>query len=384
MRRRLVTAYACLIIFVPAIAISSEKEEIRIGMTTALSGPARDLGLGMKRGIEAYFHYVNQAGGIRGRPLRLIALDDGYQPTSAAANMRRLINEHKVLAIIGNVGTPTALVTVPIANREKVLLFGAFTGSNLLRKTPPDRYVINLRASYEEETAAMIDSILERGIKPDEIAFFTQNDAYGDAGYAGAVKALKVRGYDKSDSLAHGRYTRNTLNIEEGLLTIFDAPISPRAVILVGAYTACAKFIRLAQTILPNTIFLNVSFVGSIPLSKALGKNGEGVIVTQVVPHFESELKGVAEYRQQMKSFDAEAGLDFVSLEGYLAAKIFVEGLKRAPQKINRENLIEAIESIQKLDIGIGKPISYSRREHQALHHIWETQIQKGKFVPLN
>ncbi len=368
----------------PVNAFGNEKKALRVGMTTALSGPARDLGLSMKRGIEAYFHHINAQGGVHGRPIELLSLDDGYQPTSAAANMRRLTKEKEIIAIIGNVGTPTALVTVPIANREKILLFGAFTGANILRKTPPDRYVINFRASYEEETAAMIDRILDSGIKPDEIAFFTQNDAYGDAGYAGAVKALESRGYQQANSLPHGRYTRNTLNVEDGLLSILDAPVEPKAIIMVGAYTACAKFIKYAKTIWPRTRFFNVSFVGSIPLAKALGKDGEGVVVTQVVPHFKSTLPGVVEYRRVLKAYAPEAAPDFVSLEGFLVAKIFVEGVKRAPKNITRENLIDAIESIQNLDIGIGVPISYSASEHQALHRIWSTEIKNKTFVPLN
>ncbi len=362
-------------------AISQQKQVLKIGMTTALSGPARDLGQSMKHGIEAYFHHINQKGGVHGRNLQLIALDDSYQPTSAASNMRRLIEEYKVIAVIGNVGTPTAMVTVPIANREKTLLFGAFTGSNILRKSPPDRYVINFRSSYEEETATMIDAILERGIKPDEVAFFTQNDGYGDAGYTGGVKALKAKGYQRAETLAHGRYTRNTMNVEDGLLTIFDAPIRPRAIIMVGTYTPCAKFIKLAKTIFPNAFFFNVSFVGSISLANALGKYGEGVIVTQVVPHFESDLPGVAEYRSILKKFDPTVKPDFVSLEGFLVAKVFVAGLKRTPEKVTRENLIDAIESIQNLDIGIGEPISFSPNEHQALHRVWGTQIQNGRFV---
>jgi len=373
-----------LILLTPIYGLGNEKNAIQVGMTTALSGPAKDLGLSMKHGIEAYFHHVNAKGGINGQPLRLLALDDGYQPTSAAANMRRLTQNDDVVAIIGNVGTPTAMVTVPIANREKILLFGAFTGANVLRKTPPDRYVINFRASYEEETAAMIDSILDRGIKPNEIAFFTQNDAYGDAGYAGALKALKSRGYEQAESLPHGRYTRNTLNVEDGLLSILDAQIEPKAIIMVGAYSACAKFIKYAKTIWPNTRFLNVSFVGSRSLAKALGKAGEDVVITQVVPHFASTLPGVVEYRRLLKAYDSEASPDFVSLEGFLAAKIFVEGLKRAPKKLTRENLIDAIESIKNLNIGIDVPISYGPGEHQALHRIWGTEIKKKQFVPLN
>ncbi|MEN8179819.1 MAG: ABC transporter substrate-binding protein [Pseudomonadota bacterium] len=189
----------------------------------------------MKRGVEAYFKQVNKSG-INGNTLKLVALDDGYEPARAAPNMRKLIDEEKVIAVMGNVGTPTAIVSVPIANEKKTLLFGAFTGAGVLRQTPPDRYIINYRASYAEETAAMIDGLLNSGIKPEEIAFFTQNDGYGDAGYKGAMKALKVKGVANPEKMAHGRYTRNTLNAEDGLGAILDAEIEPKAVIMVGAY----------------------------------------------------------------------------------------------------------------------------------------------------
>ncbi len=185
--------------------------EIKVGMSTALSGSAQALGQGMKRGIEAYFKQVNQSG-VNGNTLKLVALDDGYEPAKAAPNMRRLIDEEKVLAVLGNVGTPTAIVSVPIANEKKTLLFGAFTGAGVLRQTPPERYIINYRASYAEETAAMIEGLLSSGIKSEEIAFFTQNDGYVDAGYNGAMKALKAKGVANPENLTHGRYTRNTLS----------------------------------------------------------------------------------------------------------------------------------------------------------------------------
>jgi ABC-type branched-subunit amino acid transport system substrate-binding protein len=210
--------------------------EVVVGMSTALSGPAQALGQGVKAGVAARFAELNAAGGIHGRKVRLVALDDGYEPDRCAPNMRKLIDEEKVFAVIGNVGTPTAIVSVPIANEKKTLLFGAFTGAGVLRKSPPDRYIINYRASYAEETAAMIGGILdEMGVAPEEIAFFTQNDGYGDAGYNGAIKALEARGYAQAKDLAHGRYTRNTTNVEDGLIEILEAPVPPRVVIMVGA-----------------------------------------------------------------------------------------------------------------------------------------------------
>ena len=374
--------YVCTLTIAILLAHSVQSEEvIKIGMSTALTGPAKALGQGMKLGIEAYFNKVNSAGGINGKKIKLIALDDGYEPSRTAPNMRTLIDEHKVLAVIGNVGTPTAVVSVPIANEKKTVLFGAFTGAGVLRKSPPDRYVINYRASYAEETAAMIDGLLKIGVKPKEIAFFTQNDAYGDAGYQGAIKALRAKGFSEAERLAHGRYTRNTLNVENGFGIILDAEIEPKAIIMVGAYAPCAEFIKLAKEELPGTLFLNVSFVGSTALAKALGDKGDGVIITQVVPHFESDLPLVKQYRNDIKHISPQAIPGFASLEGYIAANIFVSGMKPAKSPLTRESIVDGIESIHELDIGIGANISFSKNEHQASHKVWPTMIKDGNFI---
>ena len=356
--------------------------EINVGMSTALSGPAQALGQGMQAGVEAYFNKINAEGGVQGNSLKLIAIDDGYEPSKAAPNMRKLIDELQVISVVGNVGTPTAIVTVPIANEKKTLLFGAFTGAGVLRKTPPDRYVINYRASYAEETAAMIDGLLSAGIKPEEIAFFTQNDGYGDAGYKGAVSALKSKGFTDTHKLAHGRYTRNTLNVEEALSVILDAKVEPRAVIMVGAYAPNASFIKIAREDFPDTLFLNVSFVGSVALARELGDAGEGIIVTQVVPDFNSDLPGVVEYRQAMKTYAPDKVPGFVSLEGYIVAKIFVEGLKKSGPEQTRESIIDGLQSLGNLDVGIGETLKYGASEHQGSHKVWPTMIRGGKYVP--
>lgn len=365
-----------VVLFWPLIAGA---QELTIGMSTALSGPASALGSGVKAGVEAYFNKINKAGGVNGNLLTLNAMDDGYEPDRCAPNMRKLTDEG-VLAVLGNVGTPTAIVAVPIANEKKTLLFGAFSGAGVLRQSPPDRYIINYRASYAEETATMVDGFMEIGIKPEEIAFFTQNDGYGDAGYQGGIAALKAKGYAAAERLPHGRYTRNTVNVEEGLAVIAGAS-TPKAIIMVGAYKPCAAFIKMARDFFPGAIYANVSFVGSVPLAKELGDAGEGVVVTQVVPHFESDLPGVVEFRQDMAAAASEP--DFVSLEGYLAAKILVEGLKKAGASPDREKIIDALENLTNLDIGIGVPVSYSKANHQASHKVWPTVIRGGKYVAL-
>src|SRR5258708_515515 len=286
------------LISLPLLAVArvarGDAPEFCVGMSTALTGPSQALGLGMKAGVDAYFKQVNDAGGVFGRPLRLIALDDQYEPLQTGPNMRALIDQHGVFSVLGNVGTPTAAVAVPIAAEKKTPFFGAFTGAGLLRKTPPDRYVVNYRASYAQETAEMVRGFVqELRIRPEHVAFFTQNDAYGDAGYSGGVKALEAAGCDRARKLPHGRYPRNTVDVEGALARLLDPKVTVRAVIMVGAYKPCAKFIRLARQNGLDAVFANVSFVGSDALARELGREGDNVVVTQVVPHYDQPLPAV-------------------------------------------------------------------------------------------
>ncbi len=364
----------------------TDKQPIIIGMSTALTGAAQEIGKDVKRGVEIYFAKINAAGGINGRPLELIALDDQYEPVLAGKNMRILTQNPKVLAIIGNVGTPTSIVTIPIANQQHILLFAPFTGANAARKEPPDRYVINLRASYEEETTAMIKGLLSIGIKPEEMAFFLQNDSYGDSGYQGAIKALKNAGYVNLEKIPIARYSRNTLNIERGLSILLDTSTPPKAIIIVGAYAPSAKFIILAKKEFPNTLFLNVSFVGSMALLHVLGANSENIIVTQVVPSIDSNELAVSDYRNDLYKYGDGTTPNFGSLEGYLDAKLFVIGLLEAAakNKLDREGIIDTFEQMRNVDIGISEKITLDKYHHQALNKVWPTIIKNGKFLPLN
>jgi branched-chain amino acid transport system substrate-binding protein len=210
--------------------------EIVLGMSTVLTGPAENLGKQMQTGVWVGLERSNRASGVRGRKFRLIVLDDGYEPSRTAPNVRQLIEKDDVLAIIGDVGTPTATVAIPIANEQKTLFFASFSGGGILRKNPPDRYVINFRASYAEETARMIDALVEvAGLKPEEIAFFTQRDSYGNAGFDGGIAALKNHGLKEEKDVLNVGYERNTLAVEDAVATILVAEHLPRAVIMVGA-----------------------------------------------------------------------------------------------------------------------------------------------------
>ena len=365
-------------------SVSLAGDPIKIGMSTALTGPSAALGIDMRVGIESFFEGVNKQGGVNGKQLELIVQDDGYEPERAALNMRALIDEYEVLAVIGNVGTPTAIVTVPIAEEKKTLLFGAFSGGNVLRPTPSSRYIINYRPSYAEETAEMIDGLMKAGIEPQQIAFFTQRDGYGDAAYRGAVDALHKQGFEYTDQLVHGRYTRNTLNVEDAVAALLDAAITPKVVIMAGGYAASAKFIELVKQEIPDIWFINVSFVGSYSLMKALNYNADNVVVTQVVPDISTDLPILEEYLTALNQFDAAIMPNDVSLEGFIVAKIFYLGLLNIEGEINRESIVDGLEAVNGQDIGLGLQIYYDASDHQAIHNIWLTCLCGGDFNSFN
>ncbi|MBI2792412.1 MAG: ABC transporter substrate-binding protein [Gammaproteobacteria bacterium] len=354
-------------------------------MSTALSGPSQTLGQEVKRGINVYFSKVNANGGVDGRKLILIALDDQYEPHQTGINMRHLADNHQVLAVIGNVGTPTAEISVPIANEKKLLLFGAFSGAQVLHKIPPNRYVINFRSSYESEMQEIIQGLLSIDIKPEEIAFLLQNDAYGMAGYQGAISALKRAGFDNTEKLPITRYTRNTLNVENAVANMMDASIVPKAIIMIGVHSPIAKFIKLASKEFPDAIFLNVSFVGSTALARDLAGTNEKVIVTQVMPDLDAPLPAIDEYRKDLKKYGDGANPDYISLEGYLCAKLFVMGLYLASEKnaLTREGIIDAFEKMRNVDIGIDEKIYFDKNDHEALKTVRPTILKNGNFIPL-
>jgi branched-chain amino acid transport system substrate-binding protein len=386
--RRLVCGlFVVVAVIRPGRAVADESRdaaaEILLGMSTALSGPAADLGTNMRDGVLAALAEANRAGGIRGRQLRLVALDDAYEPAKTIPNMRKLVDDPRVLAVVGNVGTPPAVAAIPIAIDAKMPFYGAFTGAGVLRKSPPDHYVINYRASYAEETSGMIDALVEHGkLAPNEIAFFTQRDAYGDAGFAGGIAALKRHGLKDEHRVPHVRYERNTSAVEKAVADLLLLPTPPRAVIMVGAYQACAAFIKLARQNELDALLLNVSFVGSESLAKAAGAQGERTIITQTVPHYEADLPIAREYRAALSQLDPKLKPTFGSMEGYVSTRLLLCAMSKAGTDLSREGIVKALEQVGKLDLGSGAPLQLSATEHQASHSVWPTVIRDGRVVP--
>ncbi len=365
-------------------------EEIRFGISAPLSGPSKDLGQQMRLGIETAYRAENDDGGVNGRSLRLIAADDGYEPARTAETMKQLYERDQVFGFIGNVGTPTAVVAAPYALQHRTLFFGAFTGANLLRRDPPDRYVFNYRASYAEETSAVVHYLVKvRKLKPEQIAVFAQQDAYGDSGYSGVEKAMRsIRGGDAGYILRVG-YPRNTIHVDTAIQQLKAHKTPIKAVVMVAAYRAAAKFIEKTHPLYPNLIYTNVSFVGSTSLREELmllgPKYANGVIVTQTVPALDGNLPLVLQYKAALSRYFTGEAPDYVSLEGYVAAEILIEALRRAGPALDTEKVVDALENMHSLELGLGTPISFSRSEHQASHKVWGTQLNEaGKYEPIN
>jgi len=367
----------------PSRPAAGAADELVFGTVVPLSGASKELGVQIKMGIETAFDVVNDAGGIGGRRLRLVAYDDGYEPTRTLAAMKQLNSKDHVIGVIGNVGTPTAAVALPYALDHKMLFFGAFSGAGLLRRDPPDRYVFNVRASYLEETAAVTRYLIKvRHLRPEQIAVFAQEDAFGDAGYGGVSKALRVLHEDIGVVTRVG-YKRNTVDVNDAVAHLKTKGL--RAVVMVATYRAAAQFIQRVKEAHPGLIFTNVSFVGSTALAEELKlldpEAGTGVIVTQVVPPVESHSTAILNYKASLAKYFPGITPDYVSLEGYVTANVLIEALRHCGREIDTESLVDEFEKLSSLDLGLGVPVAYGTNEHQGLHKVWGTRLDgQGRY----
>ena len=352
-----------------ASPVRAQGQDIVLGQSVALSGPAAELGREMQLGAQMYFESINAAGGIRGRKIVLKTLDDGYEPARAEANTRRLIDDD-VHALFGYVGTPTSAASIPLATTAKVPFFGAFTGAELLR-TPFNRYVFNVRASYFDETELIVKQLVAEGLT--RISVFHQNDAYGQAGLAGVERALAAR---KMAVFSKATVERNSNNVTAAVEAMLAS--KPEAIVMVSTYGSCAEFIKQTKARGLLARYANVSFVGTKALAKALGSSASGVMISQVVPSPASEkYPWVMEYQRMVKAKGAE--LSYTSLEGFIAARIIVEALKRGGDA-SREALIRAIESMRDANLG-GFPVSFGPDDHNASKFVELTVLDRNGQV---
>ena len=352
-------------------------DTILFGQAAVLEGPSSALGQGMRQGILAAFARVNADGGIHGRKLKLISRDDGYDPDRSAVQTRRLIEEDKVFALIGAVGTPTAVATIPITRATNVPVIGPFTGAEFLR-SPDLTNVVNIRASYGAEAEAWIQHLTE-DLHVKRIAIFYQDDSFGRDGLKGVKRALEKRGLELA---AEGTFERNTRAVGSALRTIQRA--EPEAVVMVGTYGPCAEFIKLAHRRNFNPTFVNISFVGANALAKELGPEGAGVIVSQVVPFpWDTSLKLVRDYQAAQWAIDPSLTPDFVSLEGYLSGRLVAAALELTGPNPTRAQLLQVINDVGRFDIS-GNVVTFGAKTGEAPPKVFLTVIQRdGTFKPV-
>lgn len=351
--------------------------KIVFGQAAAIGGPASALGTGMRDGILAAFGEANAAGGVKGRKLELVVRDDGYEPVNTIKATRALLHEDKVFALIGPVGTPTSAAALPIAAAENVPFIGPYTGVEFLRD-PHKPNVVNLRASYFQETEEMVER-LTKDLGHTKIAILYQNDAYGRAGLAGLERALKKR----SMTLAgFATFERNTTAVKRALLELRKT--QPEAVVIIGTYASAGEFIRAAKQIRLEAQFVNISFVGADALAANLGPAGAGVVVTQVVPFpRDTAVPVVASYQKALTEHVPDAFSGFISLEGYMVGRMVIMALERIDGEPTRAALLKALGQGE-YDLG-GMKLSFGANDNQGSEQVFLTRIDNdGRFTSIS
>ncbi len=354
--------------------VSSDR--ILFGQSAALSGPASALGKSMQAGILAAFKEFNDQGGTNGRRLELLSLDDAYEPEAAIANTQQLIGKG-VFALIGAVGTPTSQSAVPVAEAHDVPYIAPMTGAEYLRDSAR-RTVINLRASYYQETEEMVER-LTTDLGVNRIAILYQDDSFGRAGLQGVLLALERR---KLSATGTGIFPRNTLAVKTALLDL--RATKPEAVIIIGPYKPTAAFIKWARRLDMNSIFMTLSFVGSNALAKELGEQGSGVLVTQVVPFPAGDTVQVsASYRAALRAYDPVAEPGFISFEGYLAGRLAIHVVVQCGKQVDRSCIGRVLRTGEDINLG-GFILRYGEDDNQGSDSVFLTIIDPdGKYEPL-
>lgn len=370
--------FACLFVVGIPLAVAQQvpgvtSDSIRIGSCSALDGPARQLGLETVLGATAYFNYINDHGGVNGRKLRLLSHDDGYDPEMTTGCFNQL-KKDDVFAAGFFVGTPTAVKYMPMAEADKLPIVGLFTGAPLLVQ-PPKHFIINVRASYDDETRTQVDNLWKVGVR--KIGVLYQDDAFGAVVLAGVKLALSKH---NAAPVGLGKFLRNSLDVDKGIQEVRAA--GPECVVIVGPYAPAAQIVKHAHAQGWSPVFLTVSFVGTEAFINAARRDAEGTIITQVVPPYDrTDLPTVSLYRQTPSKYMSSAQPSFVSLEGFVDAMVLVDGLRRAGANLNREAFIEAIESMHDADIGLGSTgrLMYSAHQHKGFDHVYPTVVHGGK-----
>jgi len=361
-----------------------KSDEIVLGMAASFTGSNKERGRAMRAGWEAALAAANAAGGVNGRRLRLVTADDAYDPQKTGPAMKQLIETEQVFAVVGNVGTSTAAVAIPYCVEQKAVFFGALSGADLLRKSPPEKLVFNYRASLGEEAAAAVRWLVDvKRIPADRIAVLVQKDDFGESGWRGAVRQLEAAGVAPA-SVVRMEYARNTADVKDALDKLKEKAATVQAVVMVATYKPAATFIRKAKDAGQDVLFTSVS-ADSNGLAQELVESGprytENVVITQVVPVPTSKASGVLRYRKTLETYAPGEPAGSTTLEAWIGAQVFLEALKRAGPQPDTDKLVAALESIRDFDIGTGAVMSFGPTDHQACDKVWGWVLQPdGSF----
>jgi branched-chain amino acid transport system substrate-binding protein len=390
MRTRAGWLLLSLLAGLPAAAAAQQggvtDKEVVFGAASAFSGTSKELGRQMKVGFETAFLAANDAGGIHGRKLTLVAVDHGNDPPRALQIVKEMVEGRKVFAFAGNTGSAAVEAYFDWLLERKVVLYGSLSGAPFLRNDPPDRYVFNFRASYPEEAAAVVRHLVEvRRLAPSQIAYFAQEDAYGEAGWKGLAWQMRRYRHDPAQVVRTG-VKRNSVDVDDAVKRIRAAP-GVKAVVCFATHRPVAKLIEKLHSL--GLVFTNASAVEAQELADELRALGPAytreVLLTQVVPLPTSRASTVLRYQEQLKRYQPPERPDSLSLQGWLAAQLLLEGLRRAGRNLDTERLVDALESIRGLDLGIGVPLSFGPSEHQASHKVWGLKLEPGgAWVPID
>jgi branched-chain amino acid transport system substrate-binding protein len=378
--------------------------DLKIGMSAAFRGPSAGLGIELYRGAQAYYTEINQKGGVHGRPISVVALDDGYEPTPCIKNTIELVEKEQVFFLSNYVGTPTLSRALPVIKRyadRHVILVGNFTGAQPQREEPYVDQVFNIRASYRQEMMALVDRFWQTGAR--RFGVFYQIDAYGRSGTDGVARGLAQRGATIAAEATYVRHATFASDMSPAVQALRKAGVE--VVLCTGAYQGCGAFVRTARDLGWTVPISNVSFVGSEAMLSLLVNHGKstgrdytrGLVNSQVVPSYDDlSLPAVVEYRTLMDRHNpqvptalrdpqhASEPLSFRSLEGFVNAKVIVEALRRSGANPTRAGLRQALESMKNFDLGIGATLNFAPERHQGLDNVYFTSVVNGRWAPVS
>lgn len=375
--------YKFLLLFFSLFIISNAKE-IKLGMSADLTGPISNICISMDMGIRTSLNKNNENPNKK-YSFTLTTYDDNYNAVKASKNVEKLIYEDKVLALLANMGTPPSKLTIPITNQANIAAFGFYTGGKYVRKEIADKNVFNYRISYKEEVIFIISNLLNKGIKPEEIVFLSQNDAYGNSGYFAAIEELKKRGYKNLDKIPNGRYNSHSLNVESALSKLLDYPKQPKVILMFAITKPIIKFMKLAKQDFPNSTFISISPISRPKIIEQLKGLSDGLIITQTVPSLSSDLLVVQEFLHEFKKYYPNKTPSSASLEGYIVGKLFVNSLNNSKIEVtDKESIVQILSQTKKLDIGLGFTSGFDKKYNQYSSKIWTSVIQNGQIMEYN